>query len=429
MRCWIKLLLLTLVLAVAAVLLPGVNTEAATFTVTNTDDYSSTDTVIDYSLRWAVNHASAGDTIAFSTALSTPVTITLKEPLAINQSVIIDGGNNIIYPVTINGNYSYRAFVVTNASLTLNNLTLYQCKAPDSSAGGAIYFTGSASSDNLLMNDCKIIGSKADNGGGIYCDGAASATFNNCIFDTNTDLSGSGGGLYITNSASAVLSGCSFNSNHATKYGGAICCMNSALNIGNCNFSDNSTQEGHGGAIYADAEAGNTRILALSECSFRNSAAKDCGGNLYVSNYNTFTADCCLFMSSTANAKGGSIYTDSVVTSTLTRCTFDGNAAVQEGGGLYANCPGTITLTNCTFKGNQGGSNANIYGGAAYINDATHSGTGERFSVTNCTFVDNTAGDIDGMYMDYIDQVSLSNSILWDEVPWGSINVSGFSFG
>ncbi len=73
---------------------------------------------------------------------------------------------------------------------------------------------------------------------------------------------------------------------------------------------------------------------------------------------------------------------------TVTNCTFVQNTADFYGGGMY-NDRGSPTLTNCTFTGNT----ASVGGGMA--NDSSSP------TVTNCTFTGNTSASGGGMYNTY----------------------------
>ncbi|MGE5396388.1 MAG: CARDB domain-containing protein [Chitinophagales bacterium] len=283
LRSWIKLLMLVAVLAIATVLLPAAYANAATITVTDTSDVSSGDPA-NGSLRWAVNTASAGDTIQFSSDLTRPIAITLKAPLTITKSLTIDGGNSITDPVTIDGGDSCRGFKVTSASLFLNNLTLSNCNAPTNEAGGAINFTNPTATDAVLsLSNCRVKDNQGQYGGGIYCERAASITCNQCVFTGNADLGASGGGLYaIGTSGNVTLNGCSFHNNFAKFYGAAVACHDSNTIMTNCTFSHNVESDGYGAAYIVDSFKNRTGdSLSVFNCTFAGNTGSAPQG-LYV---------------------------------------------------------------------------------------------------------------------------------------------------
>ena len=71
---------------------------------------------------------------------------------------------------------------------------------------------------------------------------------------------------------------------------------------------------------------------------------------------------------------------------TVTNCTFIGNTAGFRGGGMYFN-DSNPTVTNCTFSANTSG-----FGGGMYFNNS-------NLTVTNCTFAGNTAFAGGGMWI------------------------------
>ncbi|MGE5396389.1 MAG: CARDB domain-containing protein [Chitinophagales bacterium] len=290
MRSRTRLLMILAVLAIAAALLPAIHAEAATITVTTRDDYRSSEQVINGSLRDAVNRAAAGDTIQFSPDLTRPVIIPLVEPLTISKSLIIDGGPSVNDPITIYGHDSFRAFEVTNASLSLNNLTLTNCKAPSNEVGGAINFTSPTATDAVLsLSNCRITNNEGQqHGGGIYCEGAASVTCSQCLFMNNSvnvnDIVTRGGGLYATGtSGNVTLTGCSFLNNFSHSTGAALTCQDSNTTMTNCTFSGNQCAA-YGVAYIEDSNLTAGDSLTVVNCTFTGNT-----GGFYIHYINQVT--------------------------------------------------------------------------------------------------------------------------------------------
>ena len=101
---------------------------------------------------------------------------------------------------------------------------------------------------------------------------------------------------------------------------------------------------------------------------------------------------------------------------TLTNCTFIGNTADKDGGGMRNRYPNTPTLTNCLFSGNSAGDE-----GGGIRNERSSSPT-----FANCTFSGNSAENTGGgMYNhDESSAPSLINCILWGDTP---DEISGFA--
>jgi parallel beta-helix repeat protein/predicted outer membrane repeat protein len=143
--------------------------------------------------------------------------------------------------------------------------TIINCLFASNTAvsGGAVYLAGQASSLATLA-DCRFSNNTATlNAGAIYCVGS-SATFTNDAF-TNNSAASSGGAVYVLN-ASPSLTGCLFTGNSAALFGGAIDNDGSSPSITNCTFSDNSAAGGYGGAILLTASSNPT----LTNCILWN---------------------------------------------------------------------------------------------------------------------------------------------------------------
>ena len=94
--------------------IPPATVQAATITVTNTNDSGAG------SLRAAVAAASSGDTIVFS--LTTPATITLAHEIIVDKELVISGPG--MAKLFISGGNSTRIFKVTAGTLHISNMTL-----------------------------------------------------------------------------------------------------------------------------------------------------------------------------------------------------------------------------------------------------------------------------------------------------------------
>lgn len=140
------------------------------WTVTNGNDTGSG------SLRSAISSAAAGDTIIFSSGVTT-VALTSGE-LLIDKSLTIDGGTAGVTITRSSG--TFRIFNISSGTVALNKLTISGNTA--SSNGGGFYMAAGA----LNLTNCMVAGNQSSGGlgGGIYMGGAA--LLKNTIVATNT---------------------------------------------------------------------------------------------------------------------------------------------------------------------------------------------------------------------------------------------------
>jgi hypothetical protein len=156
------------------------------------------------------------------------------------------------------------------------------------------------------------------------------------------------------------------------------------VNINNLTFT-NATTTDNGAAIH------NSGTLAVGDCTFTGNMATgnypyDFGGALYNSGTITNVIGC-TFTNNTASSLGGAFLNYMGTINNITGCTFTNNTAIA-GGALY-NYGGTITTVNgCNFTNNT----ANSAAGAI----ASYNG-GITSNVINCTFINNSVKDIDGL--------------------------------
>jgi CSLREA domain-containing protein len=127
------------------VLIFAISAQAATFTVTRTDDRNGTCNSGDCSLREtikAANLSSANDTVNFASGLAT-VTLTSEIVIENNGTILIQGfGANIS---TISGGNVSRIFYTNNAIITVSDLTLTKGNGIGTNLpgnGGAIFANG-----------------------------------------------------------------------------------------------------------------------------------------------------------------------------------------------------------------------------------------------------------------------------------------------
>ena len=273
----------------SALCLIALSTQAATITVTNTNDSGAG------SLRQSIADAVNGDTIDFG--VTGTITLTTGE-LLVDKSITIHGpgpdhltvdgnhasgvfqvqvgggGTATIAGLTITNGVANRGGGIYNESstLTVSNCTISSNSAPDAfGVGGGIFNDVSFSNGTLEVLNCTIGGNSAgDNGGGIYnYGGSRTAT----LKVLNSTLSGNsahfyGGGIY-----------------NLSAYGGS-----SPLDIFHSTFSDNSAFQGPSGGIAnfsGTVQLGST-ILNASSISNGSGTITSLGYNLSSDNAGGF---------------------------------------------------------------------------------------------------------------------------------------------
>lgn len=325
----------------------AVDAEAATFTVTNTNDAGAG------SLRQAVldaNGAAGADTITFNASVTGTITLTTGQ-ISITDSVDIQGPSPA--SLTISGGNSSRIFYLYNGAplsdIRISGLTLTQGLAP---AGGAII----VAEDNLTLDNMVITGNQANgDGGGIWADG-----FTNGLTITNSTISGNiadddGGGIYVEDMGLAVL-------------------------IQNSRIVNNQAQASGGGIYFYDPD----NDITIESTTISGNTSGSRGGAIYL--YDTDGAGSVDFGSSTFannNAVDGAglfLYGPDTAVDVV-NSTFSGNAATGSGGGLFLYSGyGGVSLNHVTIASN---SAQTAGGGISLIADG--------LTITNSVVADNTA--------------------------------------
>jgi hypothetical protein len=272
----------------SALCLIALSTQAATITVTNTNDSGAG------SLRQAIANANDGDTIDFG--VTGTITLTTGE-LLVDKSITIHGPGPD--HLTVDGNHASGVFQVQvggGGTATIAGLTITNGNAGNG-GGGGIY----NDSSTLTVSNCTISGNSAPDafgvGGGIYnYGGSRTAT----LKVLNSTLSGNsahfyGGGIYNLSayggSAAADVLNSTLSGNSAGRFGGGIyndafSGGSSPLEILHSTFSDNSAFQGPSGGIAnfsGTLQLGST-ILNVSSISNGSGTITSLGYNLSSDN-------------------------------------------------------------------------------------------------------------------------------------------------
>ncbi|WP_458405217.1 Ig-like domain repeat protein, partial [Methanobrevibacter sp.] len=283
----------------------------------------------------------------------------------------------------------------------IKDLNIYNVTISNSRAAG---FGGGMFVANIVMNydNLTFINNTANYGGGFYWE-RSNVNIRGMVFENNTAIE-SGGAVYTTGYATYNYN--NFTGNVAQN-GGAIYVIGSTSNIQYNNFNNNSAYSG-GGAVYVSASTniknnnftGNTALnggaidirvnnLALSNNNFINNSATISGGAIYtpyISEF-TFKVTDSNFTSNSAQ-EGGAVYAGYKFTGE--GITFINNTATSRGGAVYILISGS-KISSSYFDGN----NADLYGGAIFIESGLTS-----FNIQNSEFRNSHALDGGAVYND-----------------------------
>ena len=272
-----------------------------------------------------------------------------------------------------------QGFTVKNGALYMN-------------AGGVYIGAGTAP----VIRDCLFVDNSSVRGGGIFCF-ACYPLIDNCTFSDNTPTT-NGGGIYILD-ASPEIESCTFTNNAPDDgLGGGIYSENSSVSIIGCTFSDGALIL-RGSGIYG---VGST--LIIDECEFFQNSA-DQGAGLYLSEDKGSRLTACTFSGNQASQGNGMFLTDETTSTTfITDCVFadNQNDSGNFGGGLRCHHADPV-ISNCLFVNNRCGTRG---GGIACWASSP--------LLSNCTFTGNSSG-YGGAISCYGDSSpTIVNSIIWN---------------
>lgn len=265
-------LCLTFVLILAAV-----STNAATITVTNTND-DSLCSLVSCSLRGAIQSSAPGDSIAFAPLFNSPQTITLTlGQLIIPRSLTIDGpGANLL---RIESNGSSRVMFINPAiSFTLRGVTISN---GSDGVGGGIYEQGST----VTIDSCHITSNNALFGGGGIA-GSGNLTILRTAITNNTVATGdqSGGGLDAYGPLTMIASTVSGNTVQSGQFSaGGVYATDGGTIIGST-ITGNS--KGTATSSFDGVLADFTSIAFSSTIVAANGSGPDVGGVLSTGGFN-----------------------------------------------------------------------------------------------------------------------------------------------
>lgn len=279
---------------------------------------------------------------------------------------------------------------ITNAS-TIDGFTIRNGNTigPEGSGndrrGGGILTYG-----NPSIRNCTFTQNFGHFGGGLYPRGTDAMVIEDCNFFNNV-ASWGGGGVYI-NSVSAEVSNCIFMGNSATtRRGAGLASFDCAINVADCTFSDNTSEESSGGGMHlGNNDEAPPLEVNVSNCTFTGNdatfgGALACYGLTLIANI-----EGCNFSENSAVNVGGAMTNAFGVTTNITDCVFSENESFGSGGAIYSqNDENIITITNSDII-----SNAAVTGGGMSMVGDNEFSVGAPLPILNLdkvTFVANFA--------------------------------------
>ena len=346
---------------------------AAVRTVTNLYDAGSG------SLRNVLTDAISGDSIVFDAGLNGTILMT-HGVLAITKDISIDGGNRI----TLSGENLNRIFTVTNASLTLSNLSLINGNPPDvdeefqADSGGALYFDTTSGSRTLTLTNCRVTGNKGDRdmSGAIFASMAEladSLTVNltDCVLNNNAT-----GGLYVEarnadqGEVTVNIADCKFMANAGSGIVTLVEEPASTVTIMNSLIDGNGVP---GGPVRGVRTGARQVTFLMDGCTVSNNTGGWGAAGLRVettNNASIITVRKSRFIGNVTTADYDAegavhLYNDSTGSMRVENCFFASNRSEggMAGALLLETTSGTIRMTNNTVFGNS----ARSHGGGVVI--------------------------------------------------------------
>lgn len=307
------------------------NSEAATFTVTNTNDAGAG------SLRQAIldaNGAAGADTIVFQAGVTGTITLTTGQ-LALTDSVTINGPGAA--NLTVSGNNASRVFYLYASApfaAEINNLRIVD-GASVTFGAGIINFSSDLTLDNVVIEGCD-----ASAGGGALA---------------ATDLLGGQMDIVIRNS--------SLTGNTSGRDGGAVYFYTTGgqFRVENSTISNNTATQ-DGGGIYLYHSNGTTNVVN-STISGNTAAVLGGGLSLYQID-GSFNVSGSTFSTNAGAYGGGAFAIFSDIPTNVENSTFSGNSATGAGGGVFFYY-GALELNHVTVASNSSAAAGGVLSGAA----------------------------------------------------------------
>ncbi|GMU83916.1 MAG: hypothetical protein AMXMBFR47_37860 [Planctomycetota bacterium] len=310
-----------------------------------------------------------------------------------------------------------------------SSLELVGCNFAFNSAAQIAGAVDLAAGAGAVVSNCAFIGNSAgDSAGAVSVGSGAVAEFGDCAFIGNSaayvggavasfgggvviqdgefrmNQADYGGALAVLSAAEVEVSRTTFNDNMVSLGGGACEVWGAALDLTDCDFIANSASAGDGGACRVNAGS----LMNFVRCRFDDNAALAGGAvQIWDSDVRIVGGE---FARNIAVADGGAIAVaagpESAAAVAVDGAVFRLNRASTGSSGAVSVWNADATILNALFRANE----AHVSGGAIGAFN------GSTLALTNCTLHGSTALESGGGIVAYDSPVSLSNTILWQNV-------------
>jgi parallel beta-helix repeat protein len=303
------------------------------------------------------------------------------------------------------GGYEGAAIFIHDGHASLSNNLIMS-----NTAGGALLFN----SDGLI-NENRIVGNTAGNGGGVLILSGTATLLHNDIL-SNTAAYACGGGVCIAYSSTVTLTNNTIQGNTAIAYGGGgvgifdaqallrdnLIERNSVSSpLGYSNGGGVSVEAGgraeligntirhntvsgsnwaHGGGVSVNANS----AVTMTDNTIQDNSSNQVGGGVYLEGTTNVLSHNTLLRNHADN-QGGGLYAANAIT--LLDTSVISNTAINDGGGAFLNGPAAII--NGRFENNLCLNSDSCSGGGLY--------TIETLSLTDTQFISNAAGYAGGL--------------------------------
>ncbi len=335
---------------------------------------TTADSLTPGSLRTCIIDANSNPGADTITVPAGTYNLTLDNDLLITEQLTINGANQST--TIVDGQALDRVFDIDpGITVSMSDLTIRNGDVGGGDGGG-IRNEGSLSLTNVTVRD-----NVAGNGGGIHSEGAATAlNLVNVTVTNNSD--GAGAGIYLKQAgATLTMTGGSITNNTTNNSGGGIYNERGDVTLTGVTVSGNTAKVG-GGVWNREVEA----VLDITNSVFsQNTSDNEDGGAIY-NDKGTVTIDTSTFDNNTGTRDGGALYSkDSASSVTITNSTFSSNQTNSEDGGAIYFEDGTLTINRATFNGNDAADD----GGAIWMKNPSA-------NLINVTLSANVAADDGG---------------------------------
>lgn len=324
---------------------------SAQITVTNTNDSGAG------SLRQAVIDVNAGGTIMFDSDIDGN-TITLNSEIAIDKNITIQGNGD--ENTIISGNDETQIFVITDADVTIEDLTLTEGSSDMN--GGAIWASGSVVMlSSVTVSDSEASGAVAGEGGGGIWFTDGETTIEGSLFTNNTadGAAGSGGSILVGAGGTLTVENSTISDSFANRAGGGIeSSAGTMVTLDEVTLEGNSTgtNPGNGGGFHI---TGNGNATIMASMITNNEAGAEGGGLWNGSGMMTINGETEISGNwahgDGADQGGGGIYNLSGMVNISGDVEITGNQAdgdAGSGGGILNDVNGKLTIEDTEISGN-----------------------------------------------------------------------------